>query len=31
VPEQEIGRLEADFSDEALLQLIRSNSAAGER
>ena len=31
IAEQEIGRLEADFSDEALLQLIRSNGAAGER
>ena len=31
IAEQEIGRLEADFSDEALLQLIRSHGAARER
>jgi hypothetical protein len=31
VAEQEIRRLESEFSDEALLQLIRSNGAAGER
>ncbi len=31
VAEQEIRRLESEFSDEALLQLIHSNGAAGER
>ena len=29
--QQEIRRLESEFSDEALLNLIRSNGAAGER
>jgi len=31
IAEQEISRLESEFSDEALLQLIRSNGAAGEQ
>lgn len=31
IAEQEIGRLESEFSDEALSQLIRGNGAAGER
>ncbi len=31
IAEHEISRLESEFSDETLLQLIRSNGAAGER
>jgi len=31
IAEQETSRLELEFSDEALLQLIRSNGTAGER